>query len=143
MSPSPAAGLALAASGLFLLLGMLLGIWKWRQMRVPPEHRASEYVDIAHRASLLYSFACLVMMKLVEFSPYPDSIQLLAVIVPIFFFTAAVGSYVWHGLHRRERTQFSETNWATTWGMLLLIFGEVSGIAVLVWGFVSSQLSLI
>ena len=142
MSPTPAASLALAASGLFLLLGMLLGIWKWRQMRVPPEHRANEYVDIAHRASLLYSFACLVMMKLVEFSPYPDSIQLLAVIVPIFFFAAAVGSYVWHGLRRRERTQFSDTNWATTWGMLLLIFGEVGGIAVLVWGFVSTQLSL-
>jgi hypothetical protein len=26
------------------------------------------YVDIAHRAALLYSFAALVMMKLVEYS---------------------------------------------------------------------------
>ena len=138
--PSTAASVALTASGLFLLAGMTIGIWKWRQMRRPPHYQANEYVDIAHRASLLYSFACLVMMKLVEFSPYSEPLQLLAVCGPVFFFATAVASYLWHGYHRREQTQFAETNWATTWGMTLLIVGEIGGVALLVWGFVSSRL---
>lgn len=137
---SPAARVAITASGGFLLVGLLVGIWKYRAMIASPTHQAPAYVDIAHRAALLYSFAALVMWKLVAHSPYSDTVQLWATGVPIFFFATAVSSYLWHGWRRREDTQFSERNWSTTRGMLFLIVGELGGVLVLFWGFVESTL---
>ena len=34
-----------------------------------PDHLAPHYVDTAHRAALLYSFACLVLVHFAELSP--------------------------------------------------------------------------
>ena len=65
------------------------------------------------------------MMKLVEYSPYSGTVQLLATAVPLFFFATAVASYVWHGFGDDTDNQFDERNFATTWGMGLLIVGEV------------------
>ena len=56
--------IALLASGLFLLSGMLTGVWKYAKIRNSPEHRAPVYVDIAHRASFFYSFASLVISRI-------------------------------------------------------------------------------
>jgi hypothetical protein len=67
---NPAIKLSLAASGIFLLTGLLSGILKYRRIMSSAEHRAPVYVDIAHRASLLYSFASLVIARLLEYSPY-------------------------------------------------------------------------
>ena len=136
---SSAATLCLAAAALFLLTGLFSGVWKYWRIARSPEHRAPVYVDIAHRAALLYSFACLVMMKLVEYSPFTRTVQLVACAVPIFFFAVAVGSYVWHGVVEDTDNQFEENNFVTTWGMVLLIVGEVGGISVLVWGFFASE----
>ncbi len=134
-----AARIALAASGLFLAIGLLGGVWKDRGIVTSPERRAHVYVDIAHRAALMYSFACLVMMKLVEYSPYSTSVQLTAGAVPIFFFAAAVASYVWHGLLRDTDNQLRESSWATKTAMAALIVGELGGILVLVWGFLTEE----
>ena len=136
---SHAEKLALASSGSFLMAGLLAGIWKYQQIMTREEHRASVYVDVAHRAALLYSFACLVMMKLVEYSPYATSTQLIATGVPIFFFAVAVASYVWHGARGLTDNQFEQRNVFTTWGMGLLIAGEVGGVAILLWGFLVTQ----
>jgi len=126
---------------MFLLTGLIVGIWKYGRILNSSDHRAPVYVDIAHRAALLYSFAALVMMKLVEYSPYSETVQLFATAVPIFFFAAAVASYMWHGLASTHDTdnQFEERNFATTWGMAALIVGEVGGISVLVWGFLVTE----
>jgi hypothetical protein len=136
---SPAERLALTASGFFLLTGLVTGTWKYRRIMTSPSHRAPVYVDIAHRAALLYSFACLVMMKLVEFSPYSNAVQLWATAVPIFFFAAAIGSYVFHGIREDTENQFAERNLFTTWGTILLIAGELGGALVLFWGFLRTQ----
>jgi hypothetical protein len=136
---SSAGRLALAASGLFLLTGLATGIWKYRRIMASADHRAPIYVDIAHRAALLYSFAALVMMKLVEYSPYSTAVQLGATAVPLFFFAAAVASYVYHGILADTDNQFSERNFVSTWGMALLIAGEMGGVLVLFWGFVKTQ----
>ena len=45
------------AAGLIFLLALVLGVWKYRQIMTSADHRAHPYVDIAHRAALLYSFA--------------------------------------------------------------------------------------
>lgn len=136
---SAAAKLALTASGGFLMTGLLVGIWKYQLMAKGPEHRSRVYVDIAHRAALMYSFACAVMMLLVERSPYSPRVQLAATAIPIVFFAAAVASYLWHARNDRQQTQFDTRNFFTTWGMALLILGEIGGIGVLVWGFVSAE----
>jgi len=138
LTPAPlsaAATLCLSAAGLFLLSGLIAGVWKYSRILKSPDHRAPVYVDIAHRASLSYSFAAVVMMKLVERSPYSEMVQVVATAVPIFFFAAAIASYVWHGVLEDTENQFEDRNFSTTWGMAALIVGEIGGVAVLVWGF--------
>jgi len=136
---SPAARLALTASGLFLLTGLSTGVWKYRRIMSSPDHRSPLYVDFAHRAALLYSFAALVMMKLVEYSPYSNRVQWWATAVPLFFFAAATFSYVYHGIRGDTDNQLAKRTFLTTWGMALLIAGEIGGVLVLFWGFLSTQ----
>lgn len=56
------------ASGLIFLWSLVLGIWKYRQMATSPDHVAHPYVDIAHRAALLYAFATMLLAVFVELS---------------------------------------------------------------------------
>lgn len=131
--------ISLAASGLFLLTGMLTGIWKWRRIMTSAEHRAPVYVDIAHRASLLYSFAALVIAKLLEYSPFNERVQLLSALPPLFYFAATILVYVRLGLLDTTDNQFSERNFITTWGMYLLILAEVGGVSFILGGFIYTQ----
>ncbi len=55
--------LALLASGITLLAALVLGVWKYRQILTTPEHRAHVYIDIAHRAALLYARAAGLGLK--------------------------------------------------------------------------------
>lgn len=127
--------ITLSAAGLFLLAGMLIGILKYRFTMRSAEHRAPIYIDIAHRAALLYSFAALVMAKLLESSPFPLGWQLAIALVPLFYFALTIIQYVRLGLAGREATQFSERNFITTWFMYSLIAGEIAGVAAIVGGF--------
>ncbi len=133
--------LTLAASGIFLFVGLIGGVLKYRGIMTSPDHRAHPYIDIAHRASLLYSFAALVMATLLDFSPYTDQVQLLITGVPLFFFAVAIARYYRLGLEGKVTNQFQERNFTTTWGMLLLIVGELGGVGAIVWGFISTQFS--
>ena len=45
------------ATGLIFFLALCLGVWKYQQMATSETHLAHPYVDIGHRAALLYSFA--------------------------------------------------------------------------------------
>jgi len=131
--------ICLLFSGLFLLTGMSVGILKYVFMMRSEEHQAPAYIDIAHRASLLYSFAALVMAKLIEFSPYSQTVQIIIAIVPLTFFALTIFQYVKLGLQRQEQTQFSERNFVTTWFMYALIVGEIGGIALILLGFIQTQ----
>jgi hypothetical protein len=137
---NPAIKLSLFASGTFLLAGMLTGIWKYQQMTGRPDHQAPVYVDIAHRASLLYSFASLVIAKLLEYSPFSQTVQLWIAAVPLAYFAITIVVYLLHGLKNTPETQFSRRNFVTTWGMYMLIAGEVGGFALVLGGFVYSQM---
>ena len=136
---SLAVKISLAASGVFLLAGMLLGVVKYRAIMRSPAHRAPVYVDIAHRAALLYSFAALVMARLLEYSPYSERVQLAAAGVPLAFFALTIAGYAAHGLRDDTENIFAERNFTTTWFMYALIAGEIGGVAVLLWGFIESQ----
>jgi hypothetical protein len=130
------ARLGVMAAGLFLWWGMALGVWKFVHMRRPPDFCAPVYVDIAHRAALMYAFAALVLGVLAQFSAWAEPVNLAAVAMNLLFFGSAVVSYMIHGWRKTAETQFRDSNWVTTWGMWALIFGELVGTGVLVAGVV-------
>lgn len=52
-------------------MALLLGIWKYGHVATSETHLAHPYVDIAHRAALLYSFATILLAVFVELSAWP------------------------------------------------------------------------
>lgn len=131
--------LTLAASGIFLFVGLIGGILKYRGIMTSPDHRAHPFIDMAHRASFLYSFAALVMATLLEFSPYSETVQVIIAGVPLFFFAVAIARYFQLGLEGKVTNQFRTRTVNTTWGMGLLIVGELGGVGAIVWGFIATQ----
>ncbi|HAD44355.1 MAG TPA: hypothetical protein DEB61_11690, partial [Alcanivorax sp.] len=67
-----ASTVALWSCGLFFLTGLLTGVWKYIQIRGSDKARAHYYVDVAHRASLMYAFACLVLERFASLSVWPE-----------------------------------------------------------------------
>jgi hypothetical protein len=103
-------------------------------------HTAPVYIDFAHRAAFLYSFAMLVIAKLLEYSPYSVRVQLGAAGLVLFFLVLTIGGYLAHGLMEDTDNLFRERTFTTTWYMYMLIAGEVAGLSVIIWGFVSTQI---
>ncbi|MEP6925528.1 MAG: hypothetical protein ABI954_13760 [Pyrinomonadaceae bacterium] len=134
-----AAKISLLASGLFLLAAMIIGIVKYRQMIMRETHQANAYVDIAHRAALLYSFAALVIAELAKYSPFAEMFLFIIITVPLALFALTIAQYARLGWLDREETQFAEQNFITVWFMYGLIAGEIGGVALLVGGFVYTQ----
>ncbi len=131
--------ITLLAAGLIFLLALVLGVWKYRQIMTAEDHRAHPYVDIAHRAALLYSFATLLLAAFVELSAWPTWANLTAAGVVVFFFVAAILSYISHGARRDTVNQFEHPNRGIEVSMALLIAGEIGGFAVLLAGFIAGQ----
>ncbi|MEZ5307144.1 MAG: hypothetical protein R2684_08375 [Pyrinomonadaceae bacterium] len=130
--------IALSFSGLFLLCGMLTGVWKWRKIMASEKHVAPVYVDIAHRTSFFYSFACLVIAALVGFTPYGETLRTVFVAVPILFFALSVAGYIREGARDRTDNMFSEKTFVTNGFMYLLTAGEVAGFGAIFAGFLYS-----
>ncbi len=130
---------SLLFSGLFLLSGMVTGVWKYRKIMTSADHRAPVYVDIAHRASFFYCFACLVIAKLIEYSPFEPSVQFVIAAVPIAFFVLTVIGYAAEGFRDRTENMFSERSFITTWFMYALIAGEIGGFLFILGGYIYSQ----
>jgi hypothetical protein len=131
--------ISLLFSGLFLLSGMLTGIWKYAKIMSSPEHRAPVYVDIAHRTSFFYSFASLVIAKLIEFSPFNEFWQILIVAAPLSYFAFTVIGYMKEGFLNRTENIFTERNFITTWFMYGLIIAEIGGLILILGGFIYTQ----
>jgi hypothetical protein len=132
--------ITLLAAGLIFLLALCLGVWKYRQIMAAEDHRAHPYVDIAHRAALLYSFATLLLAVFVELSAWPTWVNLIAAMVVVFFFVAAIVSYIIHGALRDTTNQFEHPTPATSVSMASLIIGEIGGFGLLLAGFIAGQL---
>jgi Ca2+/Na+ antiporter len=132
--------LTLLAAGHIFPLALALGVWKYRQMATSENHLAHPYVDIAHRAALLYSFATLLIAVFVELSGWPTWVNLTAAMVVVLFFVIAIVTYMSHGLKRDTTNQFEHPDRGVHAGMLALIVAEIGGFAVLFAGFVYAQL---
>jgi len=128
----------LAAAGMFLW-ALLLGVWKYRQMLASPDGLAHPYVDTAHRAALLYSFALLLVATFVELSGWGALVNLLAAGALAFYFYAAVAGYAIHGWRRDTDNQFHPPTRGLRSFMTALIVAEIGGFLVLIAGFLDGQ----
>ena len=130
----------LAAAGLMFVWALVLGIVKYRQMATSENALAHPYIDTAHRAALLYSFATLLVATFVELSAWSTLVNLLAAGALVFFFAAAVVGYMIHGLRRDTDNQFRDPVPGTHSFMAALIAAEIGGFLVLLAGFADAQL---
>jgi hypothetical protein len=129
----------LLAAAMFLW-ALLLGVWKYQQIVESEESQAHPYVDIAHRAALLYSFALLLVATFVELSGWSTLVNLLAAGALAFYFFAAVAGYMVHGWRRDTDNQFHDPVGGLHAFMLALILAEIGGWLALVAGFIDRQL---
>lgn len=136
----PAARLAILSAGAFFTTALATGVWKWRGMRTSPDHCAHPYVDIAHRASLHYSFAALLLACFASLSAWSRTIDLWATALPLFYFAVAISTYVWHGARKGTDNQMRKRTFVSTWGTATLAAAEIGGFAVLFAGVVRSLL---
>lgn len=130
----------LLAAGLIFLLALILGVWKYRQMTTSENHLAHPYVDTAHRAALMYSFATLLIAVFVHFSGFSDTVNLVAAFVMIFYFVAAIVSYAIHGARRDTDNQLRDAVPGTHLFFWTLVAGEIGGLIVLLAGFADAQI---
>ncbi|MCC7309598.1 MAG: hypothetical protein IT173_18705 [Acidobacteria bacterium] len=131
--------ISLLASGLFLLAGMLIGIVKHQRMLKSADHMAPAYIDIAHRAAFLYSFAMLVIAKLLEYSPYSPTVQLTALGSILIFLSVTIVGYFVTGMLNKTDNLFRNRDFRTTWYVYMLTVGEIAGLTIIIWGFISTQ----
>lgn len=139
----PAVRLCVIAAGVFFLTGLLTGAWKYSHIARSPTATAPLYVDIAHRAALLYSFASLLLAVFAALSAWPPAVDLVAAALPLAYFAAAIAGYVVHGVlkdtdnqllkpHRLGRATIPPV--AMTAFMWSLMTAEIGGFAVLFAG---------
>ena len=85
-----ASKIALTAAGIFFMAGLLTGLWKYLCMRKHPEAIAPHYVNIAHRAALMYAFSAQLLAVFAAISAFPGWVNTTAVIPPLLFFAIAI-----------------------------------------------------
>jgi hypothetical protein len=126
--------LATAAAAGFFVTALLMGVVKYVQMRRSADGQAHFYVDTAHRAALMYSFACLLLAHFARLSRFPEWLDLIGVAGPVAFFAFAVLSYIVHGLRRDTDNQIRGGGPAVHVFMVALIVSELGGFLILVAG---------
>ena len=140
---TPAVALAVLGSGFLLLVGLFTGVWKYTAIRASAKSRAPYYVDIAHRASLMYSFSALVLAVLAVVSVWSPLVNFWAVLANLVYFVAAISTYVIHGALQDTQNQLARPhklgkstlpNFLISGFMWSLIVAEVGGTIVLFSG---------
>lgn len=138
-----ASRLGLVAAGIFFLSGLLTGVWKYAHIAQRSDAQAPAYVDIAHRASLMYAFAALLLAQFAQISAWPATVNLWASALPLAFFALAIGGYVLHGVLGDTDNQFRRPHMMGAWRlpqhalaafMVLLVLAEIGGFVVLFAG---------
>jgi hypothetical protein len=137
----------LASAGAFFLVGLITGTWKYHAIAMSSDARAPVYVDIAHRTSLQYAFACALMAQLAARGAWSNATNLVASIVLVVFFASAVAGYIIHGILRDTDNQLRRPHVlgrrtvspaAVRGFMTILIAAEITGFAVLFAGFLAA-----
>lgn len=135
--------LGIMAAGVFLVAGLLTGVWKYVEMMRSENARAPYYVDIAHRASLLYANCSLILAVLAYFSTWSEAVNFWAVLLNVIYFALAIALYAVHGILKDTNNQLRKPHRLgplTLPSMLLhlavfsLIVAEIGGTLVLLAG---------
>ena len=135
--------LAQLSCGCFFLTGLATGAWKYRAMISDIDGQAPVYVDICHRAALMYAFACLVLAEFARLSVWPAWVNLIAVATSVAFFASAVAAYALHGVLRDTDNQLRRPHQlgrGQVHGKVMslyiytLLTGEIGGFLVLLSG---------
>ena len=132
-----AAVIAISSAGLFFLIGLLTGAWKYHCMTQNTEFKAPYYVDISHRAALLYAFAAILIAVFAALSAFPAWVNIMATIAPLLFFAIAILNYIKLGLQNKTSNQLrdSDNPAADKRIMTSLMTAEIGGFLVLLIGF--------
>lgn len=144
-----ASQLCLLAAGVFFLSGLLTGVWKYGWIHATEAGKACApiYVDIAHRASLMYAFAAILVHEFVPYSPVSPAATLWAAGMPLLFFALAIVTYIVHGalLDTDNQLHVPHVLGKLTLPpallrafMAALVVAEIGGFVVLFWGFLRS-----
>lgn len=145
-----ASTLSLTSAGVFFLWGLLFGAWKYACIARSPEAQAPPYVDVAHRAALLYSFACMLLAQMTRASAWSNAVNLAATLVLVFYFAASVLSYAVHGALRDTDNQLKRPhrlgrktigNRVMLAFMVSLIVAEVGAFGVIFGGYCAASRS--
>jgi hypothetical protein len=135
--------LAIIAAGVFFLTALLTGVWKYVQIRASEDAQAHPYVDIAHRASLMYSFATMLLARFAEISQLPQNVEWWAVLFPVVYFGYAILVYIIHGALRDTENQLKPpfkmgsrqmSSVSISISMWSLVVAEIGGFLVLFYG---------
>ncbi|HEY8160542.1 MAG TPA: hypothetical protein VIF10_17780 [Methylobacter sp.] len=138
-----ASRIALIASGIFFMTGLLTGVWKYICMRQHPKAEAPHYVNTAHRAALMYAFAAQLLAVFAATSAFSDTVNTVAVILPLLFFGIAILHYINLGLTTGSNNSMRDSANRTKDYLILniLAVAEIGGFAVLLLGFFSTLAS--
>lgn len=134
---APGALLAMYGAVLFFLTALLTGCWKYFSIRRSPEAQAPHYVNIAHRAALMYSFASVLLALLAALSAFPNLVNVIAAALPLAYFAIAIARYIQLGILNRTDNQHLNPPSPTGELVLLLslMIAEIGGFLVLAVGF--------
>lgn len=127
--------LAIVGAGSFFLVGLLSGVWKYLQIHQSDTGEAHPYVDIGHRASLLYAFASILLAKFAGISRLGDTVELVAMSALMFYFATAILTYLAHGFFQDTDNQLKAPH---TMGPLKL---SPAGISIYMWGLIVGEIA--
>jgi len=141
----PAESIAIIAAGLFFLTGLVTGVWKYLQIRDSADGQAHPYVDVCHRASLLYAFASMLLARFAEISKLSERVEIIATVAVLLYFASAILTYAIHGLLKDTDNQlkppFALGDRKLPGGLVaahmwMLVTAEIGGFLVLFYGVV-------
>ena len=133
-----ATSLALLSSATFFLTALLLGVWKYRAMAASPSSQAHPYIDIAHRASLLYAFAASMLAAFTEVSQLSNTLELIAVTLLVAYFAIAIIGYIIHGAKKDTDNQIKNMSAEMSALMWSLIVAEIGGFLIIFYGLITA-----
>ncbi|MEU9297922.1 hypothetical protein [Streptomyces sp. NPDC048266] len=128
-------------AGLMFASALVIGVWKWQQSISSPDGTAHRYVNVAHSAGLMYSFAtAAIIAPLVQFSGWPTAVNIGAASAIIGMFVVTITNYVRLGFQAGTDNQMRDSRSSLRGVREALIIGELGGTVVLLAGFASAQL---
>lgn len=107
-------------------------------------------MNICHRASLLYAFACLLLERMTALSQLPDWLELSALGGLLSYFAFAVFGYALHGWLKDTDNQLRRPHVLARWtlppalvtgSMISLVLAEIGGFVILAYGAVQVLLA--